>query len=217
MGGTVAVCVRLESGEEYRMNRWTNTLPSFFGNIKFFQKDSSHIKEYLKSWKEMRADWNKNHKTKKFKLNMTDCYSPYPALLAPCSYGIVVFDFMKNVVISCQGYTCFTKANIDSDRCKDQIELFKAGMIIEASDYNENIISLPETVEEFERKFYIERDYKSGARIFTYNTSPFKVLEFNEYDYRKVKEEILNLGLKLSEEENKVWDEEIKEWEDKAT
>lgn len=225
MGGTVAVVVRLESGEEYRMHRWTNALPWFYNNIKFFQKDMTHIEEYLNQWKEMRDDWHANHETGKFAFNMTGCYAPYPAPLAPASYGIVVFDFMKNAVVSAQDYTSFDKCYLvgksDSERHEAQIELLERGriksIVAAKRDYDE-IVDVPKNADEFRELISRERRQDNG--IFCYNviydTSPFKIHEFDPYkeDFLRAKQVIVDLGFKLTSDDEAAWDKYFKEREE---
>jgi hypothetical protein len=223
MGGTVAVTVRLESGEEYRMNRWTNALPFFFNNLKFFQKDRQHINEYLQQWKDMRDDWNKNHAAKKFEYNMTECYSPYPALLAPCDYGIVVFDFMKNAVVSCQSYSGFHYNMVypkyySPELYQAQTDLFKNNRILKIRSFNElggEVFNDPPKTLKDLKKLLEGKDV--FLKSFIYDTSPFKVHQFSVGDSDELKETkkiILDLGFQLSDEESKEWDKSIKDQED---
>lgn len=225
MGGTVAVTVRLESGEEHRMHRWTNSMPWFFNSVKFFQKDSSHIAEYMKQWEEMRDDWNTNRKSKKFKHNMTECYAPYPATLAPCSYGIVVFDFMKNAVVSCQGYTSFTNSHIssrwfDNDACNAQVELFKAGRVKKIHALGENgefELPIPASVKEFEDEFFTEKKVNSKHRMtwLEYDTKPFVIHDFEDHNdgFMQAKEAIVDLGFALTLQDEKDWNQFFKDRE----
>lgn len=39
---------------------------------------------------DMKQDWEENHKTDKFKYDMTPCYLPESTSLAPCGYRILV-------------------------------------------------------------------------------------------------------------------------------
>lgn len=108
MGGTIAVTIRTPDGQEYRMARWTNSLPSFTKSLKFIQKDSEHIQEYMKPYFEMKEDYKQNHRTGKFKFNMTGCYNPW-GQCAPLGYGLVVIDMVNNIIADSQGYTHLTE------------------------------------------------------------------------------------------------------------
>lgn len=119
MGGSIGVTLREENGKEHRMCRWTNPLPWFVNNIRLLNKDPAHIKEYLKTWYDMREDYEKHkdeweaikkkyredaHNHDPFEKNMTSCYAPYP-FLAPQEYGLVVVDMLNNHILSYQRYT----------------------------------------------------------------------------------------------------------------
>lgn len=124
MGGSVAVTVREENGQEHRMCRWTNSMPWFVNNIRLVNKDKQHLQKYLQTWRDFEEDYAK-HKDEyerllkehdrdifKFKdlfeLNMTPCYAPYP-FLAPHSYGLLVVDMKNNLILDYQDYATFGK------------------------------------------------------------------------------------------------------------
>lgn len=213
MGGTVAVTVRMPDGEEFRMNRWTNSLLGFYEDLRFFKKSKRHVKRYLSQWLEMKVDWEENRGTKKFKHLMTSVYAPYPGLLAPNYYGIVVFDLMKNVVVSNQGYTAFSRSfvtdkNFDPERWANQIKLFEAGRVktiqrFGRSNHDFFELPVPETKEEFLEKILSD----PFLTYLTYDTSPFEVFDYEESKkgLQEAKQKILDLGFVLTEKEEKAW------------
>ncbi len=215
MGGTVAVTLRLENGEEFRMRRWTNSLPWFFNSTKFFSKDRSHINEYLKQWFEMKKDWEKNKESESFEFNMTKCYSPYPAPLAPAGYGIVVFDFQKNAIISCQGYTSFNKSYVrkhDPEELAEQKLLFDQGRFKTYTSWEDK------DNEEHDcsgKPFEFFKDSGAGMSVFM-DTSPFTVHEIPDDNkgFLLAKQEIKNLGFVLSADDELCWDDFLKDQEE---
>ena len=55
----------------------------------------------------MEDDWDENHITGVFRLNMTNYYIPNSGFCAPNDYGIVVVDYQTNTVLNLHGYTEF--------------------------------------------------------------------------------------------------------------
>jgi hypothetical protein len=104
MGGNLAVTIREEDGTEHRMSRWTNPTPYFVNNMLLLQKDKDYLKNYLKTWYDMREDYLANQATGNFKHNMTSMYCDHP-YLAPDEYGQLVIDYKENKILSSQGYT----------------------------------------------------------------------------------------------------------------
>jgi hypothetical protein len=104
MGGTVAVTLREKNGEEHRMLRWTNTLPTFIEHIDFVQKKQTHVENYMEQWNLMKKDWEDNNQKNSFVYTMTKVYAPYPYGLFPGGYGLVVIDMVNDVILSMQGY-----------------------------------------------------------------------------------------------------------------
>lgn len=108
MGGSVAWTLRLPDGTEHRMQRWTNVFSGIDGVTSadaFLMGKPEAIQESLGSWLSMKADWEDNHETGKFRENMTSVYAPYPYGLRPSEYGFFVTDFQNHTIISCQTYT----------------------------------------------------------------------------------------------------------------
>lgn len=109
MGGNVAWTLRLADGTEHRMDRWTNIFPEITMNDAFLAGEQAAIDEALESWLGMKADWEANRETGKFRHNMTEVYAPYPFGLRPSEYGFIVTDFVTKTIISCQHYTNMTR------------------------------------------------------------------------------------------------------------
>jgi len=105
MGGNLAWTIRLEDGTEYRMDRWTNSMPGLILNPDFLSGQQAGIDNALQPWLEMKSDWEKNQHTEKFDLHMTPSYAPYPYGLAPSEYGLVITDFVSKTILSLQEYT----------------------------------------------------------------------------------------------------------------
>ena len=107
MGGNLAWTLRLSDGTEYRMDRWTNSMPSLIVNPDFLDEKPQAIEEALESWLKMRDDWTRNKGKGPFELPMTPVYAPYPFGMKPSEYGLVVTDFQTKTFLSLQGYTSF--------------------------------------------------------------------------------------------------------------
>lgn len=113
MGGNVAWTLRLADGTEHRMNRWTNIFPETTMDDAFLAGEQAAIDEALKSWLEMKADWEANRDTGKFQHRMTEVYAPYPFGLKPFEYGFIVTDFVTKTIVSCQHYTNPTRLYVE--------------------------------------------------------------------------------------------------------
>jgi len=111
MGGTTSVTLRKPDGEEFRMTRWTNSMPWGICNAKMFNADDKHMNEYLFQWQDMKRDYEANKDTGNFEHNMTECYFP-SAGLAPCGYGLTVVDHVTNTIFDMQGYTSFDSMSV---------------------------------------------------------------------------------------------------------
>lgn len=133
MGGNIAWTLRLHDGTEYRMDRWTNSLPYHIGHPAFFDGDSDHIADGLASWLQMKSDWEAHKDDENYNLPMTRAYAPYPYGLHPSQYGLVVTDFMTNTILSMQGYS-------DLDRIfLHEVEFGVDGVDMLSEDRNERL------------------------------------------------------------------------------
>ena len=235
MGGSLAVTLREPDGTEHRTYRSTNTLPWFITNMRFVNKDPEHVKEYLKTWYERRADYEAHKEDGKFKLPMSDFYAPYP-FLAPISYGLVVLDMTSNNVLHYQGYTNFERiyaAGILYDmkkasKVEDPIgmnafytdpghceatrlrEFFDAERIICGLDHEKgvSIVTGDQSLDGLVKLVKLKPHIE-----FAIDMSPFRFVKYGAQDpdeAQRMREKIRELGFVLSDEENKIWDEWIK-------
>lgn len=237
MGGTVAVTLRKPDGTEYRMDRWTNSMPWGIGNMKMLKHDMAHVDDYLKQWLEMRDDYERNKATGKFELNMTECYAT-PDGLAPCGYGLVVVDMVNNVILSMQDYTAFDSmcaasvqldiphntADADSNY---QIfkEFFDAGQVKgmltrdsfdNARSNNSNDLYAP-VPDCFDEVLALLDPSKRDVFEFKLDLKPFTLETFDGYNTDELKAyraRLLELGFVITDEENKIWDDLITEYEE---
>lgn len=231
MGGSIGVTIREEDGTEHRMCRWTNSLPGFIHNLKFINKDKDYLKEYLKMWEKMRKDWieNKDNKDKKFfsepveigsikvgggipqefRYNMTSAYAPYP-FLAPMDYGLVVIDIKNDIILHSQGYCSIgsfitSRASFNKEDVKIISELNKNKRILKVTDDDDKKVK--------EIVINPKQTYFYNIKV---DLSPFKVKKFEKSPKgtKELKREIIKLGFKITEEEEKMWEEYIKNQED---
>lgn len=240
MGGTVAVTLRKPDGIEYRMDRWTNSMPWGICNAKMLQSDEQHIADYLHQWIEMRDDYEANKDTGNFEHNMTDCYFPSDGL-APCGYGLVVVDHVNKVILDMQDYTTFdyigaagVGLEIPFDiKNGDKIELDPDGDAIRLKGFlDAGMVKGVSTRKSYDEKR--EYDDISGMSFsdILIKVSDSKsrdwfqfVLDLGDWSYerfddcdpqslRNYRDRLLELGFKISKEENKVWEDLIKEYEE---
>lgn len=243
MGGTVAVTLRKADGTEYRMSRWTNSMPWGIANMRMLNGDEDHINAYLDQWLKMRDDYERNKDIGKFEYDMTDCYFPGNGLV-PDGYGLVVVDHINKVILSMQGYCSFNtihaagislefSGNVlgvspeddDSDTTRLR-EFWEAGRIIgwltdkstppaQCKSRKDAYLPIDKT---FDEVIEILKDYRTSMTIYEFglDLGDWKYEEFEEYnphELRRMRNRILELGFKLTDVENKVWDEVIKESE----
>lgn len=215
MGGSIGFTVRLPNGTEHRMTRWTNPIPDFIHNMKFINKDLRHFEEYQTQWNGMREDWlkhtkrcnKKNHINCKFNYLMTPVYAPYP-YLAPTEYGLIVVDMMNNVIISCQGYSkigqMYLMSQTEGNKWERAQKFLDEGRVLsiykDFKPIRKPVISLNKL-----------KKRKLNLYTVNINLSPFRVIEVPEKNYTLLKKEVLKQGFKLTDEEEKIWAEEIKE------
>jgi len=232
MGGNIGVTIREENGTEHRMSRWTNPIPWFINNLKFLNKNPSHLQEYLKTWYDMRTDWLEHKNDDKFELNMTPVYARHP-YLAPDEYGLIVIDMQRNVILEYQGYTIiggihsaticyerdlgesmYTDGEMDTNRLR---ELFDAGKVksIETfakvaskSKYKKMTIDL--SGQKFDEVIKTTPDF---AR-FLIDMSPYEVIHYedrNSNEAKRMLRDIKKLGFKITPEEKKIWSQWIRD------
>lgn len=212
MGGSVAVTVREQNGQEHRMCRWTNSLPWFVNNVRLLRKDPSHLREYLEKWEKMKVGAP---------------YGDHP-FLAPIDYGIMVVDMQKDVVLSHQGYTTFGKTYVFSSEldeimdCDDSLRPVRTREFLEAGKVKSvryldrrtrQIVNLPvpTSVRSLTEQFKF-----SDQLEFALDMSPYELMDYKHNINGKVgmRGKLSELGFVISDEENRIWDEWIKEAEE---
>lgn len=234
MGGSIAVTWRKLDGTVVKMSRWTNVLPWALTNLGLITDDEKHVDAYLKSWFEMKDDWDANKDAKQFKLPMTDSYFPY-FLLAPDGYGLVVVDQVNKVILHSQGYTSIgdviqssvlldvvqekKDGQIDIDEDSDAARFFallEAGKVTGREwwgDGDGKKEILPETRTSKEIVEDIKRDYNNKTRQLGFGSwivdmSPYKVERFAEYDFQAAQamyNRVKELGFVLTPEDEVGW------------
>jgi len=193
MGGVIALTVRLPDGKEYRMERWTNILPSIIHAPKFWNGDPAIWKDPLEHWVRESAKKAKGE-------TIISSWQMYKhPFLAPSEYGILVIDYTTMTIVSAQGYESLT--NIMPIQSEFQA-LEKAGLI---GDWIS--IPFPSAKRDLSEK-------KRGLWPRQINQTKWKIHELSESDFSTAKKLIKELGFVLSDEEEHIWDREIKEADD---
>jgi hypothetical protein len=235
MGGSIRVIIREEDGKVHKMIRWTNQLPHFVKNKKFFDGDKEHIKEYV---------------------NRGDGYTHHDNIIAPDGYGITVFDFMNKKIFNMQGYCSYEDIS-DSElymgrdmENKDErfnsykagVELFEAGYLkYRKVTYNKDDYRGTYNIEDMEPiplDDFIEQRWggniiKGIRNMFGQVTNGKIVTEVKlEIDYEKlgwelidnhredadelfrIYEKMYENGFEFTYEDNKVWEERMREQEE---
>jgi len=187
MGGVIGLTVRLPDGKEYRMERWTNILPSLIYTPQFWNGDADIWKETLKHWETETA------KKSRGKTLISSWRMYQHSYLAPSEYGILVIDYKTMTIVSAQGYLSVVAIMPIQQGFK---ELKAAGLIGEK-------IKLPKGV-------HIEKPlqhYKIKRR-------KWKVHKLRESNLREAKKLVEGLGFTLSKTEERLWENKIKEQEE---
>ncbi len=239
MGGTTSVTLRKPNGDEYRMTRWTNSMPWGICNPRMFNADEAHMDDYLHQWLEMKADYEKNVKSGNFENEMTECYFPGEGLV-PCGYGLTVVDHVNNVILDMQGYTSFGTMNVagisldirKTDEGKYECDMDDSSFLcfkefleddrivgIEvASDTGYGLKTIPLPTNDLSKLVNILGDYDNLTKKkwfnFAIDTAPFTIETFDECNSLEIARmhlRLKELGFELSDEENKVWADVIKE------
>lgn len=227
MGGSVAFTIREANGTEHRMCRWTNILPWAVLNNKTFTKSAKHVREILTEWDKMRADYLAHEEDGQFQFPMSPCYGDHP-LLAPISYGLVVVDMQKDVILTMQGYTSFDnlhcysfdrdedrffeiKAMFGAKRIKNYIMIQKGEMVL---------TPVPKTWDAFiaQHQELLLREKRSVDGYYygvTVDPRPFTIEKFPESaeGVRNMRARVLELGFVLTPVEEAAWAEFEKQFE----
>ena len=239
MGGTTSVTLRKPSGEEFRMTRWTNSMPYGICNAKMFDADEAHMDEYLEQWLDMKRDYEANKDTGNFEHNMTDCYFP-SAGLAPCGYGLTVVDHVTHTIFDMQGYTSFhnmSVAGVGLDinkvgegkyecsmdvgssflRFKDFLEEGRITGIEVINPEGNGLVTIPLPTKDLKELVNIIGDYdnKTSKTWFNFalDISPFTIKRFEESSIGAASMFacLEEAGFEFSDEERKEWADWIKE------
>lgn len=228
MGGTIRVILREEDGTTHKMNRWTNSLPGFVNTLGFINKDKGHLNDYMEAYLDMKKDWEKNHESGNFELNMTDCYFPESEYIGPDDYGLVLFDQVNNKILSLQGYTQLGRVYagalvslfkedkglvgvrggaIDADDEKEALELYHAGKLKTYQKWNRDTYEheILEFTEDLIKEELQDRD--NNLNYVLIDLSPWELIDFDENleGIRALKEAVKELGFELTEEDEKGW------------
>lgn len=187
MGGSIGVTIRLPTGKEYRMERWTNTLPGVFQSPAFIDGKADALADYIDHWIKESAKKDKGETI----ISSWGMYrKPY---LAPSEYGVFVVDYVNKVIISCNSYF-----NIEEIMVLPEDEELKV-----LKNYIAHEIKRDYKGDEF--KFY-KLDMKDW-KVFNYEHN----LKGLKASHRKIK-----TLFKLSKVEEKLWRDDFAErrkWE----
>lgn len=220
MGGSITVVIRKKDGTIIKCCRWTNSLPSFIGNLKFIEKDDEHLEKYLKTYYDMKRDWEANKDSGNFEFGMTSSYAAYNDILAPMSYGIVVIDYMKSHLLHMQGYArldgfdkieaeagiCQRKYYMNDGRDKDFQALWNAGKIDRYESWEKPKVAVYPINGLKDLKKLLKKD---SYEMLLINMEPWTVIRYEETanGTDEIKAKILELGFYISEADDKEWAE----------
>ncbi len=205
MGGSINVTIRKEDETVYNMSKWTNDLPWFCQNVKFYEINNKHIQNYI----------DKTQPNEFTSLN-------------PDGYGLVVFDFNTKTILSNQNYINFDVISISSLR----IETFDSENTLPLYDeysttnnvkklLDKKIIKTYNSCSSLDNNITINKISSWNEVVTLINGDISQWIEFNltppnwtllEFDddhdgFNKMKNKIIELGFKLNNEEIKLWDE----------
>lgn len=216
MGGQIKVIIREENGKIHKHERWTNPMPYFVKTSKFLEKNKAHIKNYIQNCNKEKTCSN----------------------LSPVDYGIVVFDFKSNIILSCQSYTGFNfirnglvEAYINEDwdlfiQCEgytdEELKNFKnlfenkkiiSYNLLKNDNSNEKIFF--DSTDKIFLKYLIDKDKRDEICVcgFNLDLSPFALFKFSENaeGLKEFKNKMIELNFVFSTEDNKEWDNYVKE------
>lgn len=229
MGGSVALTIREPDGKEHRMEVLSRALGGYIHNLRIYQKDLGLVRKIQQDADELIAFETRE--------NMQRAQRDLPPhepfrFLAPSNYGLTVVDMAQNYILHYQA--CLRPCEFDSfpimheifnngklgikpfespDEFSEQSRfkrLWETGRIRLITNLNEDTFPLEgKTLEEITKMIQSDRD-----SYFPLDTSPFKVETFPEYDFegaKAVKARILELGFKLTPEEERIWEKWIRE------
>lgn len=239
MGGTTSVTLRKPDGEEFRMTRWTNSMPWGICNPRMFNADEAHMDAYLEQWLSMKDDYERNHIDGIFENEMTECYFPGEGL-APCGYGLTVVDHVNHVILDMQGYTSFHNMNVagisldinKTDEGKYECnmddsnflcfkEFLESDRIVGIEVINstkDGLETIPLPTKDLSKLVDIIGNYDNPQKNkwfnFALDISPFTIERFeecNSLESARMHLRLKELGFEFTDAENAVWAEYIKE------
>lgn len=193
MGGTIRVILREENGTIHKMFRWTNSFPWFVNHMGLVNKDPKHLKAYMRAYVEMKIDYLKNKDKpdvegeEKFENFMTSAYFPEADWIAPAGYGLLVIDYMKDKILSCQGYSHV--GNVDMGKLRmalddsEENRFIRSGMI-----QDDEIESYKTMLEEGRIAEHVMWDLKEEGFV-SHNRTKEEILGFTSINFYEDKSE----------------------------
>ncbi|KAF2495538.1 hypothetical protein BU16DRAFT_527339 [Lophium mytilinum] len=106
-GGAIAWALRLSTGQEYRMTRWTNIFPLITTNDAFLAEKPEAVHASIEEWLELKEDHERNEESGSHKFPMSGFYAPFNNKLCPNEYGFIFTDFVTKRIIACTNYCSF--------------------------------------------------------------------------------------------------------------
>lgn len=205
MGGHATIAVRTQDGDTHVFMAGKGNLRAFSLNILFYEKHPQYVQEYIQSLSE----------------------NGEVAPLVPSGYGIVVYDFLRNYVVSHQGFTNVNSfvgsqvrvaASYDDPYWARVVEgyrsLYDDGRLSASRwsrDLDEHVsVPMPQTWEELVDAEGSPLNEKALTR-YEVDTTPFSVYEedVSSQALTEVHDILIDLGFQLSEEDEAQWVEAI--------
>lgn len=182
MGGQIRIIIREEDGTIHKQSRWTNTVPCFVKNIKFFTNDKDYINEYIKAY----------NKSGMYKSD-NECISPNT------EYGMVILDFKDKWIGSMNGYCGFdcyelsgillSASNVVDKKGRIDLEKVEKVLSTEYNDFHSAYELYNAGILSFTNELYYADNSKSTVNI---PISEFSEPEINRlYNARKSKSKSL--------------------------
>lgn len=213
MGGAITVVYRRPTGEVISRIKWTNYLPSLFTDVRFFAKNDEWLMEYMNEGND-------------FHENTPEAFSQMP--IAPSEYGIVVIDFIKDLIISWNHYCspcCFNHYWIENPDMFDPSpvshieELIKhkkiRGIEFNVFKTSEKAFLPLDSCKSFKEMADAVAAFKKKEDMFGYaqlDISPFSIKTFNKWDASKeridihsCKDLIKEIGIEISASDEDIW------------
>lgn len=129
MGGRVVVAIRRQNGTEYISGRWTNPLPHWLSNPKFWE-DGEVVDDYIKAGLANNTPEDR---------------------VCPEEYGVVIIDFQTKRVLSRQDYCGIGETNctfLDSEGATNLLRMIEEGRVTRYDVFRHAPFDAPEEVRE---------------------------------------------------------------------